>query len=45
MITWNTKPTDVKFLPKMANAEKYMLTATDTGLRIRKPKGMTIIVK
>ena len=45
VITWNTKPTDVKFLPKMANAEKYMLTATDTGLRIRKPKGMTIIVK
>jgi hypothetical protein len=45
VITWNTKPTDVKFLPKMANAEKYMLTATDTGLRIRKPKGLVIIVK
>ena len=45
VITWTTKPTNVTFLPKMANAEKYKLTATDTGLRIRKPKGMTIIVK
>jgi hypothetical protein len=45
VITWNTKPTDVKFLPKMANAEKYVLTPTDTGLRIRKPKGLVIIVK
>ena len=45
VITWTTKPTNVTFLPKMANAEKYMLTATDTGLRIRKPRGMTIIVK
>ena len=47
VITWQSanKPTNVTFLPKMANAEKYMLMPTDTGLRIRKPKGMVIIVK
>jgi hypothetical protein len=33
------------FVPKMANAEKYVLMPTDTGLRIRKPRGMTVIVK
>ena len=45
VMTWTTKPTNVTFLPNMVNAEKYMLTATDTGLRIRKPKGLVIIVK
>ena len=45
VITWATKPTNVTFVPKMANAEKYVLTPTDTGLRIRKPKGLVIIVK
>jgi hypothetical protein len=45
VITWNTKPTDVKFLPKMANAEKYKLSVTDNGLRIYRQRGMTIIVK
>ena len=47
VITWQSanKPTNVTFVPKMANAEKYVLTPTDTGLRIRKPKGLVIIVK
>ena len=47
VITWQSanKPTNVTFLPKMANAEKYMLMPTDTGLRIRKTKGLVIIVK
>ncbi len=47
VITWQSanKPTNVTFVPKMANAEKYVLTPTDTGLRIRKPKGLMIIVQ
>ena len=47
VITWPSanKPTNVTFVPKMANAEKYVLMPTDTGLRIRKPKGLVIIVK
>jgi hypothetical protein len=47
VITWQSanKPTNVMFVPKMANAEKYVLMPTDTGLRIRKPRGMTVIVK
>ena len=47
VITWQSanKPTNVTFLPKMANAEKYKLSVTDNGLRIYRQRGMTIIVK
>ena len=45
VITWATKPTNVKFVPKMANAEKYKLSVTDNGLRILKPRGIVIVVK
>ena len=45
VIAWSTKPTNVKFLPKMANAEKYKLSVADDGLRIYRPKGIVVIFR
>ena len=45
VITWTTKPTNVTFLPKMANAEKYKLKSTEDGLRIARIAGFVIIFK
>ena len=45
VITWTTKPTNVTFLPKMANAEKYKLKSTEDGLRIARVKGFVLVVK
>ena len=45
VITWTTKPTNVKFVPKMANAEKYVFYQNSSGLRIARRKGLVIVVK
>ena len=45
VITWTTKPTNVTFLPKMANAEKYVFYQNGSGLRIARRKGLVIVVK
>lgn len=45
VITWDAKPTNVKFVPKMANAEKYVFYQNGSGLRIARRKGLVIVVK
>ena len=45
VMTWTTKPTNVTFRPKMANAEKYKLRPSDGGLRITRIKGIVITVR
>ena len=44
VITWNAKPANVTFVPKMANAEKYKLSAADGGLKICK-QGLIILFR
>ena len=48
VMTWsaaNRPAGNVKFVPKMANADKYKLKAVDGGLRIVRIRGIVIVVK